>query len=436
MKYIRLAKEYDLVVNDTFELFYRGVICLYNPYQYYILVKCKKGNPYQRYFTFTPKKEDIGEYQLSISLIDNQNNIIEEATTTLRVYDAIPPKKTLNVLCVGDSLTFNGVWPREGYRRFTKLNGQPQGLGFDGSIKMIGTCTQMLDNEKIGYEGYGSWTWKSFCTNEVVSTKSPVWVSVDSHPFDENDQHSIWKSGNLEWILESIDNNRLKFKRGNNNYSPNPKIEQTFESVSGGIHKSPFTINGYEFENGNPFWNKENNKIDFKEYCRRNDYEGIDLVYILLTWNGLYKPYNTDFNHHIEYAKTLIRQLHTDYPNAHVTLLGIQICSVNGGIASNYGADGPYSDLFGTITTAFNYNESLASLVEDDEFKNYCRYVDSKAQFDSEYNMPMIDKKVNIRSDITEKIGTNGVHPTMSGYLQLGDVFYRALIRDIIDKNN
>ena len=54
-----------------------------------------------------------------------------------------------------------------------------------------------------------------------------------------------------------------------------------------------------------------------------------------------------------------------------------------------------------------------------------------KAQFDVEYNMPSTMIKVNSRCDITEKVGSNGVHPTMSGYLQIGDVFYRALVSDM-----
>ena len=58
-----------------------------------------------------------------------------------------------------------------------------------------------------------------------------------------------------------------------------------------------------------------------------------------------------------------------------------------------------------------------------------------KAQFDVEYNMPSTLMKVNNRSDDVERIGTNGVHPTMAGYLQIGDVFYRALVADI-EKNN
>ena len=129
----------------------------------------------------------------------------------------------------------------------------------------------------------------------------------------------------------------------------------------------------------------------------------------------------------------MIHKIHQAFPNAHITLLGIPICSVNGGIAANYGANGPYSDTFGTISTAFNYNKCLENFVNQEEYKTYCRYVDCKAQFDSEYNMPSIEKPVNSRSKITERIGTNGVHPNMEGYLQLGDAFYRALVKDIND---
>jgi len=47
----------------------------------------------------------------------------------------------------------------------------------------------------------------------------------------------------------------------------------------------------------------------------------------------------------------------------------------------------------------------------------------------------MLERKVNVRSSQTEWIGTNGVHPSMDGYLQIGDAFYRALVKDIKEKN-
>ena len=298
---------------------------------------------------------------------------------------------------------------------------------------MLGTCKKEVENETIGYEGYGSWTWRSYATNDNVSMNSPVWITVDKHNFDENDQHSVWKNNNMLWVLESILPNKLKFKRGQGNNTPSPKILETFEHVEGGFHNETIEVKGYEFELSNPFWNKEINDIDIKTYVNKLGENNLDLVYVMLTWNGLYIPYNTNFNHHFDYAKNVLRKIHSDFPNAHITVMGIQVCSVNGGIASNYGANGPYSDTFGSISTAFHYNEQLEQLTKLDEFKDYVSYVDTKAMFDSEYNMPAVEMPVNARSKKTELVGTNGVHPNMDGYFQLGDVFYRALVRDIND---
>ena len=87
--------------------------------------------------------------------------------------------------------------------------------------------------------------------------------------------------------------------------------------------------------------------------------------------------------------------------------------------------------VFGTLVTAYNYNKYLESITMRDKYHSYVRYIDIKGQFDVENNMPSQMVKVNARSDKLEKIGTNGVHPTMEGYLQIGDAFYRALVSDM-----
>lgn len=429
MKYIYLAKTYNLVVNDRFELFYRGVIRLFNPYQYYILIKCKKGNPYPRYFTFTPKEQDIGSYPLTLELIDNDGNVIEKGETTLVVRKPVKPNKKINVLCIGDSLTVNGAWVEEGYRRICFEEGVPRGNGFKDALNFIGTC-QTTDEYAVKFEGYGGWTWKSYTTNDHIGLYSSVWVKT-KHNKTEADQHSIWKSNDHLWILETITKDALKFKRGVGNVSMVSNLGEKFEHVENAKNEEDIYIDSYTFEKTNPFWNSSINDIDLENYVKVHNFEKPDLIYILLTWNGQYIPYNRDFTHHTEPAKKLIRHIHEVFPNALVRLMGIQICSVNGGIAANYGASGPYSDTFGTISTAFYYNETLEKLTEEDEFKSYVAYIDTKAQFDTEYNMPGSMEKVNARSEIKEFIGNNGVHPTMAGYLQIGDVFYRNLVKDL-----
>jgi hypothetical protein len=49
----------------------------------------------------------------------------------------------------------------------------------------------------------------------------------------------------------------------------------------------------------------------------------------------------------------------------------------------------------------------------------------------SEIANPTDDNIENWNVGVLEKVGTNGVHPTMDGYLQIGDVFYRALVADM-----
>lgn len=426
-KLLYLPKSYDLVVGDTFELFYRGVIRSMNPYKYYIYVNCEKGTPYPRYYTYTPKDNEVGEYELTITLYDDYHQEIEQAKSILKVVSPKKPKIKVNVLCFGDSLTFNGVWPYEGYRRFCKDDGEPKGLGFVNSLNFLGT----MKKEEIGYEGYGGWKWREFCTNEAVSTISSVWVDVEKHSLDENDQHSIWTSGNLYWVLESIEEKRLKLKRGAGNYSCNPSVGDTFKHVEGGIHKDELKVLKYEYEQGNPFYDEDIKGPNFKKYCSKHGYDGIDYVYILLSWNGQYIPYNHDFSIHEPFIRMILNRIHLDYPMAKVRLLGIQSPSINGGIAANYGASGYYSDVFGEVSTAYYYDEFLEKLTLEDEYKDYCRYIDMKSQFDVEYNMPSTLLPVNKRNKTTERIGTNGVHPTMEGYLQIGDCFFRALVADM-----
>ena len=154
----------------------------------------------------------------------------------------------------------------------------------------------------------------------------------------------------------------------------------------------------------------------------------------MLTWNGQYKPYNTDFSIHDEYSSIIIKKIHEAMPKAKIGIIGIQLPCPNGGITACYGANGYYHDWYGETITAFNYDEWLEKLCDREEYKDYLTYFDMKAQFDSEYNYYTKDMKVNNRSDVLERIGVNGLHPSMNGYLQMGDAFYRFLVHMLNNK--
>lgn len=104
--------------------------------------------------------------------------------------------------------------------------------------------------------------------------------------------------------------------------------------------------------------------------------------------------------------------------------------SQNGGMGTNYGTSYPYSDSYGMLLTALNFNKTLETLSNLKSYSSFVNYIDVAGQFDTDYNMPSTNKPVNNRSEETEVIGTNGVHPTINGYLQIGDVFFRSLVND------
>ena len=208
------------------------------------------------------------------------------------------------------------------------------------------------------------------------------------------------------------------------------------------------TINGYKvnFEGTggwtwatflsekSPLYNPATEEISFKYYCEQNGIETIDCLYTLLTWNGQGTAFKTNYSvstGHFADAAKLIDILHEEYPDAKVRCLGIQIPSQNGGMGYNYGANGGYSDSYGMLVSAMNYNATLEDFCQQDKYKNFVKYVDVAGQFDTDYNMPNTQKAVNNRSSVTETFGTNGVHPSVNGYYQIADAAYRAMIHDI-----
>lgn len=418
---ISLAEKYYLVVGDRFELFFRGVIKKHNPYLYYIIAECEKGFTYNRYFTYTPTKEEVGEYILTIKVLDDEGNVIEQKDTTLIVNEVSKAKKPLNILCIGDSETVNGVWPYVGYNKYNDIF--PNLLNFIGKMK----------KEEIGYEGYGGWQWKTFFDYEIESRTSSL-IIYGNFNLSTKYLNTRWESSNLEFILIEIKDSSLKFKRGSNNTSlVNPTIGQTIKCID---HDVILEISKYEYVDANPFWNSDTKEVDFIKYINDNNFEQPDLVFTFLTGNGLYMPYSTEFTNHKEYAPKFIEKLHQAFPQALIGIMGIEQPCCNGGVTACYGASGYYHDWYGYALTAFNYDEWLENLCNTMPYSGYTVYFDTKAQFDSEYNYPVEETTVNNRSKTVERIGINGLHPSMDGYLQIGDAFYRFLVEMIKKVNN
>ncbi len=164
-----LPDEYELVVGDNFQLFYRGVVQAVNPYNYYIKTTCSKGSAFPRYYEWNPTAEDVGSHKLTLQVLDNNGNLLGEDETILVVKEAKEPAKNINILCIGDSLTAGGYWPGEMNRRLIGEGGTPVANGFS-NINFVGRKSAKINGYTVNFEGTGGWTWSTF-----LGTTSPFY---------------------------------------------------------------------------------------------------------------------------------------------------------------------------------------------------------------------------------------------------------------------
>ena len=452
---VRLAKQYDVVVGDTFQLFYEGVIKSFNALDQGIRVNCSVGKQLARYYEFTPTAENAGKtYTLTLTTRQLDGSVISTGQTKIVVHPKLTNETTpsnVNMLFFGDSLTGAGMWCSEGVRRIygdpTADAVGPVSDGVTNTVTSYGSKKNTNNTFTIRHEGYSGWMWSNFiATSSASSTTSQMIVVTNgNHGYALDDvRKSSWVDNNgLIWELEELPSeNSIKFNRGEGNDAAQSTIAlptQLFCEVLS------LTINNFasvNWSSTNPFYNELTGQLDFVNHAQKHSNEGADIVSCLLTWNGA-GPSGTfenssKINGHMNNAATLLRQIHTDLPNAKIICLGIQISDLNGGCGSAYGAKDGYADQWATAFYAFDYNKALEELCTNDEFKDYVYYVDTKGQFDSRYNMPANKKNVNTRNpNIQEWVGTNGVHAYNGydsggyGYYQIGDALYRALTKVI-----
>lgn len=420
---IILPDEIVAVVGDTLQLFHRGFIESNNPAADSVVVTCPVGITYPRYFHYVPVVGDVGTKTFKAEV---QNSLcINKASKTINLTVVNPvgqPATTKNVLCIGDSLTAGGDWPKEMQRRICQAGGSPAGKNY-GNTNFLGTCGVAPQR----WEGYGGWTWGNYLGTGVTA----YWITVASHDKTVADQkaHYVDINGN-QWEIETIEAGRLKMMAYSHAAAMPASGNLTW--VSGGTHTTAIVFTASAAEPATPFWNGGTGLVDFTNYCTVNGFAGIDIVYILLGWNGMpgaNKYLAADHAVTIASAKTLINYVRAAYPAAKIRLLGLQTPSPLGGLGANYGANTYLANYYQFLRTVNGYNLALQDLANDVLYSAFTKYLAVAPQFDSDYNTLWADTGVNTRNAVTERLGTNGVHPAISGYYQIADVAYRDFIR-------
>lgn len=453
---ICLAKEYDLVVGDTFQLFYEGVIKSFAPLNDGIRCTCSVGHAYPRYFEFTPSSTHANKtYTLTLKTRRLDGSVISSGSTKLKVHPKLTNDTTpanLNIMMFGDSLTGSGVWCSEGLRRiYGATDSGAEGPVADGlvtnTVTSYGGYSKTNNTFKVYHEGHSGWTWNNFITTSSDSSTTSQLIVVCNAPHGYDlitVQKSEWIDNNgLLWELEEFPNDSsIKFNRGEGNTGKQSSITLPTSLTCNNLGLTITNPKDVNWSSSNPFYDELTGELSLLAHAQKYNNPGADIVACLLTWNGA-SPSGEFINKnaidtHISNASTLLRQIHKDLPNAKIICLGIQISDLNGGCGKSYGSNGGYSDTWASAFYAFDYNKALEELVTQGDFASYCYYVDVKGQFDSRYNMPANYKAVNTRNKgIKELIGANGVHPYNgydtqgAGYYQIGDAFYRALTKVI-----
>ena len=416
---INLPDKIYAVVGDTLQLFYRGMIQAVDPYRYNIVVACSKGKQTPRYFEYTPTTSDVGTTTFKITVKDDNRNILATKSCELITVNLVQaPASDLKVMCFGDSLTARGIWCAEADRRLTGEGGTPAGKELT-NISFVGSKT----NGTTGYFGVGGWTWKyytqpltSYAWRFQVSGVSGLTIGA------------IYLQNEVEYKIEEVN-----VTEGTGNILCSTKTETT-PDPSGTLTKkegsgdATITYSAVSEDSKNPLWDIAQNKMSFISYANEVADGRVDVVYTLLTWNGL-SGGKTNFSDVLAEVKIFADTLHSEFPNAKLKIMGIQVPSVRGGMGSSYGATGgAYADGYAMVVTAFNMNKAYQNFANQEEYKDFVEFVNVSSQFDTDYSMPHTDKAVNTRSTVKEWVDTNGVHPSNEGYYQIADVVYRNFI--------
>jgi lysophospholipase L1-like esterase len=410
------------VVGDKLQLFTRGIVEAQNPYALPVSLIGTAGTSYARYWEWTPTA--AGAQTLSVNVADSSGAVLASNSVTINAVTVNrSPGTNRCILCVGDSLTAGGVWPAELYRRLTQTGGTPAGSGltnfsFVGDTGMPGYSGQY-------YIGTGGWSWRNYTGADSLPS---YWLAT-TNVLDCSDKGVFTDAATNWWtiVAPQPQSNRVRIVAYSSGYTLTNSAG-TLNYLQWGNHTNPIVYTAATATAQTPFW--DGSSLSFRGFATNNGVTNIDAVYVLLGWNGLNGPnaaLPSSHTNQTEQTKILLNQLHSDYPNALVRIVGIETPSINGGLGASYGS-GWQANYYSTLRSVNGLRQAYRMLATNVVYSSWVKYIDVASQFDSENNFPSISVTVNSRNTVTETRDSNGIHPSNNGYYQIADAIYRDVI--------
>lgn len=434
---IHICDLIDCVVGDKIQLYYNMFI--HHIGSYSLNIECPKGKNYPRYWEYTPTSNDVGSIEMKIQLLNMDGSVIQEKTISIVTKNATNPSSAKNILLVGDSLYMSGQIAIELSRRLKGTVGvatSPAALELS-NFNIVGRLKN--SDGTVGWEGTGGWSWGTYTkaggmqgVRLTVSDITDVRVTQSSiYKIDGFTQQVYLSEVNVTdgsgYVFAAFYGQGDIYKDHSKMPSEGKLIKQNGEGQKE-IYFSASQVESYQ-----PFWNTETDSFDIKGYVDLYCDGHLEILCVQLGINSIISanPFTADFNTTVlDAAKKFIDLVHTQLPNTKIFLATLPLPSQNGGIGANYAA-GNASGSY--LTASWNYkvhkvNDLYRSLLKDENYKTFVSVIDICSEMDADNNYPVSNSALNTRNTATEQRGTNGVHPADSGYYQISDTWFRAVV--------
>lgn len=423
------------VVGNEFNIYYDTIVKgfddgLNSPSNIYVNISCPdlgatKGVAAMRdrYWHIDGSKLNnthIGDHTFVIRVFNVAGKEIDAKWCVLRVVSNTGLTKTTNILCIGDSLTNNGPIVATMGEGFESIGGtKPTFIG---------------QRTTYGYkhEGYPGYTFASFSIDKSNEKYHMFQIPIGTNVI-VGDKYS--SNGNTYEVvdirIENVATTSLRCYVLSG--TSTPTFTGTLTKISG-ASTSAETIeySGYEYQNGNPFWNAKTSSVDLADYRKRMGMGSakFDVVVIMLGVNesvGAVK--NMSFA--VSDAKKLITAILND-AGTYSTKVILQLTPADASTPSSwqtYRDETGYSKKIGYWA---NYWSLRALLEEEFTKKEYAGKVyigQATLGVDRYYGYGMSSvtpaKRVSEGfSSLREDYHTNSVHPSTVGYKQFGDGYF------------